>query len=397
MNHVGGPELLSAVLVDVQVSRHALDQLDRHSRRVERRELSHDALVVPVLADVRVAVQVQVRDHRPNQIRGHEPRRRRGQQVQEPAREPLAVAIRQPAVRDQRERCGGVRQEPNAREHVGNPHRIVRADGVVRDRAVLRPDLGGTFERALFGLALFVQVDGVASAGKQAHLQAYYAEGRRTMPVRDVPSLLLAHRARPGAIPAPYRSGGRRTRTRDRRPPAARQREDNAARRAGASPCRGVDPGGGLLAAASREQARILYEQAARFARELNHPNIIDRHLELRWCPDRSRARVFERHLRVLAADAPRLHGLTPSLAIVDELHAHPNADVYLALLTALAKRKGAKLIVISSAGQGADSPLGRLRARGLGQPSVRVKGAFTEASGAVSGCSNGRSRTGGS
>ena len=135
-------------------------------------------------------------------------------------------------------------------------------------------------------------------------------------------------------------------------------------------------------AAASREQARVLYEQAARFARELEHPNLIGRHLEIRWCPDPSTPTVFDRHLRVLAADAPRLHGLTPSLAIVDELHAHPTSDVYLAMLTALAKRRGSRLIVISSAGQGADSPLGRLRARALAQPSVKVRGVLTDARG---------------
>jgi len=37
-------------------------------------------------------------------------------------------------------------------------------------------------------------------------------------------------------------------------------------------------------AAASREQARILFEAAAGFARLLDHPNVVDRHLELRWC-----------------------------------------------------------------------------------------------------------------
>jgi phage terminase large subunit-like protein len=135
-------------------------------------------------------------------------------------------------------------------------------------------------------------------------------------------------------------------------------------------------------AAASREQARILYEYAAGFARTLEHPNVVDRHLELRWCDDPRQPRVFTRHLRVLAADAPRLHGLTYGLAIVDELHAHPNDQVYLALLTALAKRPGAKLIVISSAGQGADTPLGRLRARALAQPSVTRHGFLTDARG---------------
>ena len=104
--------------------------------------------------------------------------------------------------------------------------------------------------------------------------------------------------------------------------------------------------------------------------------------MEIRHCPDPDRPRVFDRHLRVLAADAPRLHGLTYGLAVVDELHAHPNDQVYLALLTALAKRPGAKLIVISSAGQGSDSPLGRLRARALAQPTVKVRGCLTDARG---------------
>lgn len=143
-----------------------------------------------------------------------------------------------------------------------------------------------------------------------------------------------------------------------------------------------VGPGHVYCAAASREQSRILYEYAAQYARILDHSNIVDRHLELRWCPDPNRPRVFTRHLRVLAADAPRLHGLTYGLAIVDELHAHPNDQVYLALLTALAKQPGAKLIVISSAGQGQDSPLGRVRARALAQPHVGRRGYLTDARG---------------
>ena len=80
-------------------------------------------------------------------------------------------------------------------------------------------------------------------------------------------------------------------------------------------------------AAASREQARILFEAADRYARALDSPHVVHRHLELRWCDDPDEPRVFSRHLRVLAADAPRLHGLTYSLAIVDELQAHATDD----------------------------------------------------------------------
>jgi hypothetical protein len=90
----------------------------------------------------------------------------------------------------------------------------------------------------------------------------------------------------------------------------------------------------------------------------------------------------FSRHLRVLAADAPRLHGLTPSLAVIEELHAHRDDEVYLALKTAALKTPGARLVVISTAGQGADTPHGRLHARALAQPDVHTDGAFTDARG---------------
>ena len=143
-------------------------------------------------------------------------------------------------------------------------------------------------------------------------------------------------------------------------------------------------PGAAVYAAAaSREQARILYEAAAAYARVLDHPNLVDRHLELRWCEDPSKPREFTRHMRVLAAEARLLHGLKPTLVVIDEMHAHPDDEVYIALRTAMLKIPGSKLIVISSAGQGADSPLGRLRARALAQPVVTRKGAFTDALGA--------------
>jgi phage terminase large subunit-like protein len=135
-------------------------------------------------------------------------------------------------------------------------------------------------------------------------------------------------------------------------------------------------------AASSRDQARILFESAAEFARRLDDDHLVARHLELRYCEDPDEPKVFSRYMRVLAADAPRLHGLTPTLAIIDELHAHPDAEVYLAMRTAMLKRPSAKLIVISTAGAGADSPLGRLRARAHAQPKVSRRGAVTEARG---------------
>jgi phage terminase large subunit-like protein len=144
-----------------------------------------------------------------------------------------------------------------------------------------------------------------------------------------------------------------------------------------------VDGAAVYCAAASREQARILFEAAAGYARVLGDEHVVHRHLELRWCPDPEEPKVFTRHLRVLAADAPRLHGLTFSLAILDELQAFQADDVYLALSSALHKRPDAKMVVISTAGQGADSPLGRLRARAIALPEVYTSGCLTTARGA--------------
>jgi phage terminase large subunit-like protein len=40
------------------------------------------------------------------------------------------------------------------------------------------------------------------------------------------------------------------------------------------------------VAAASRAQAAILYEQAVKFTLRLDQPDLVIRHLELRWCPN---------------------------------------------------------------------------------------------------------------
>lgn len=131
------------------------------------------------------------------------------------------------------------------------------------------------------------------------------------------------------------------------------------------------------VTAASRDQASVIFE----YARELAmHPavggsrrggRILVRHLELR---------TDAGHLRVLASDAPKLHGLTPSLAVIDELHAFRDAGVYIALRTALLKRPDARMVIVTTAGQGAESPLGQLRARAMALPGVKRVGSRTEA-----------------
>ncbi len=128
-------------------------------------------------------------------------------------------------------------------------------------------------------------------------------------------------------------------------------------------------------AAASRDQASLLFDVAKRMVGA--HPEVermvTVRHRELR-CHGGT--------LKVLASDAPLVHGLTPSLVLVDELHAHKNAELYLALRTSMLKRPGSKMVTISTAGVGAESPLGRLRTRALSLPAVTRSGALTRAVG---------------
>lgn len=127
-----------------------------------------------------------------------------------------------------------------------------------------------------------------------------------------------------------------------------------------------------LLCAASREQARVVWEECRRLA---EHPatggRLAVRHLELR----RDGATV----LQVVSSDGKRSHGPSPTLAICDEYWGHRNDAAYKSLASALPKRRDARLLVISTAAATAESPLGVLRARALAG-TVEREGALTTA-----------------
>ncbi len=111
-------------------------------------------------------------------------------------------------------------------------------------------------------------------------------------------------------------------------------------------------------------------------------PELVDRHLELRWCPDPNRpARLHPPPSR------PRRRRATPARPDLRlgrrRRAARPSQRSGLlgvADRAGEAARREADRHLI--AGQGADSPLGRLRARALAHPSVKVRGAFTDARG---------------
>jgi phage terminase large subunit-like protein len=77
-----------------------------------------------------------------------------------------------------------------------------------------------------------------------------------------------------------------------------------------------------VVGAASRDQATILYDQAAGFVRR--SPGLDERvHVKRGYREIQSRA---TRRIRVLAADVDTADGVIPTLALVDELHRHKSA-----------------------------------------------------------------------
>jgi phage terminase large subunit-like protein len=128
-----------------------------------------------------------------------------------------------------------------------------------------------------------------------------------------------------------------------------------------------------FIAANSERQARIVFE----YAREVALHPAVDQEFQVRH---RELRRPDGGFLQVHPADASKLLGLTPTLAVLDEYCEARDDSVYVALRTALLP--GATMFTITTSGLGAESPLGRLRARALAQPDIRTRGFLTDARG---------------
>jgi phage terminase large subunit-like protein len=115
-----------------------------------------------------------------------------------------------------------------------------------------------------------------------------------------------------------------------------------------------------LIAAASRDQASIMYKQAVGFVRR--NPRLEEAILiregtrELRLMGSNSR-------IKTVASDSNTLDGIAPTLFLCDELHRHKSPDLYTVAMNGLGKRDG-KMVTISTAGASLDSPLGKIRDR---------------------------------
>ena len=131
-----------------------------------------------------------------------------------------------------------------------------------------------------------------------------------------------------------------------------------------------------VIAAASREQAMILFDAAVGFIRR--SPGL-GRRLKTQGGYRQIRNLKDSGRIRVLAADVDTADGVRPTLALVDELHRHRSADLYGVFRDGIGPR-GGQMITISTAGDNEGSPFGLMRTDARQLPDQRRDGAYLRA-----------------
>lgn len=114
------------------------------------------------------------------------------------------------------------------------------------------------------------------------------------------------------------------------------------------------------IAAASRDQAAIMYDFARGFVQR--NP-ALEEVILVRSGYRELRLKDGGGFLKVLASDDATADGVGPTLALVDELHRHKTGALYAVFRDGLDKR-GGSMITISTAGASTKSPLGEIRDR---------------------------------
>ena len=116
-------------------------------------------------------------------------------------------------------------------------------------------------------------------------------------------------------------------------------------------------------AAADREQATLVYHAAAAMVR--NSDELSER---LRFLDSRKEIRYSKKNsfLKVLSSESYTKHGINPSCVIVDEIHAHPNGDLYEILTsgTDYARRQQVVLVITTAGIYDKNSIWWKLRTR---------------------------------
>jgi phage terminase large subunit-like protein len=131
-----------------------------------------------------------------------------------------------------------------------------------------------------------------------------------------------------------------------------------------------------VIAAASRDQATIMYDAARGFVRR--SPGLRDR-VEAKAGYREIRSKSDAGRIRVLAADVDTADGVLPTLALVDELGRHRSAALYGVFRDGLGPRSG-QMVSISAAGDNEQSPLGLMRAAARKLPVIHRDGPYLRA-----------------
>ena len=131
-----------------------------------------------------------------------------------------------------------------------------------------------------------------------------------------------------------------------------------------------------VVAATSRDQAMLIFQQARGFVRRSEDlAELVRVHGGMREL----RAARRGGRLRVIASDVETADGWLGDLAIVDEYHRHRSSDLYGVLRDGLGPR-GGRLLCVTTAGEDDDSPLGQLRRVALELPYIQRADGHTHA-----------------
>lgn len=114
------------------------------------------------------------------------------------------------------------------------------------------------------------------------------------------------------------------------------------------------------IAAASRDQATLMYQHAAGFVQRNEGLSEL---ILVRAGYRELRRKADTGFVKVLASDSNTADGVAGTLCLVDELHRHKTPDLYGVFRDGLGKRDG-QMVTISTAGADTRSPLGQLRER---------------------------------
>ncbi|GGD42542.1 terminase large subunit [Aureimonas glaciei] len=114
-----------------------------------------------------------------------------------------------------------------------------------------------------------------------------------------------------------------------------------------------VDGGQVLCSASDRKQARIAYEEATGI---LQQDSRIVAKMGFQDYKNRIVHPKSGSVLEAISADAGTQHGRTPTFALVDELHAWKNRELWDVIRTGLVKVPGSLMVVITTAGRGQEN-----------------------------------------